>query len=106
MNRAKYDFDQPEDRRDGDSYKWNRFSIGDNDVIPAWVADMDFKSPPSIIEALHQRLDGPALGYCVPDRELIDLVVERMQRRYGWKSRNHGWSVCQAWCRVFMRPRD
>lgn len=49
-----------------------------------WVADMDFRSPPCIIEALHQRVEHGVFGYGVRPKELLDVVVERMASRYHW----------------------
>ena len=81
----QYDFNLAPDRRGGDSYKWNRFSKAGADVIGAWLADMDFAAPPFLIEAVSERLNGPALGYSEPPRELADLVLERLERLYGWR---------------------
>lgn len=49
-----------------------------------WVADMDFKSPPAIIEALHRRVDQGIFGYARPIKSTVDAVVDAMQQRYGW----------------------
>lgn len=78
-------FDNPPDRRYGDSLKWNKYAQEYPDAIGAWVADMDFALPPPIAAALQQRVAGPALGYCDPDPELLPLFLERLQRLYNWQ---------------------
>lgn len=70
------------DRRATDSIKWRRYP---QDVLPLWVADMDFTSPPAVMEALHKRVEHGVFGYALESKELINLIVERMQLRYGWK---------------------
>ncbi|MFK0570078.1 MalY/PatB family protein [Endozoicomonas sp.] len=75
------DFDKVVDRSNTSSLKWDRFNP---DVIPLWVADMDFQSAPGIIEALHQRIDHGVFGYTEPDNELEQRVVERCRNLYQW----------------------
>lgn len=76
-----YDFDQVIDRRASDSSKWN---IYDPDVLPLWVADMDFVSPEPVIQALRQRVEHGLFGYPVEIPELKRTIVERMAHLYGW----------------------
>jgi cysteine-S-conjugate beta-lyase len=76
-----YDFETPLDRRTHGSIKWTFF---DEDVLPMWVADMDFRSPPAILEALHARVDAGHFGYTMHAPSLSEAVVERMAARYGW----------------------
>ena len=78
-----FDFDTPPDRRGTDSQKWQRYA--GRDVLPLWVADMDFKSSPAIIEALHRRVEHGIFGYARPVKSTVEAVVEAMQARYGWK---------------------
>ena len=78
-----FDFDTVFDRRHSDSLKWNKYKS--RDVIPMWVADMDFPSPAPIIEALHRRVDHGIFGYAVPPDELVEVVVARMWEKYQWK---------------------
>ncbi len=78
----KYDFDQIIERRDTDSIKW---SIYPHDVIPMWVADMDFQSPESIIHALRLRIDHGVFGYSRPSQALTRVLQERMRQLYGWR---------------------
>lgn len=79
-----FDFDQAPDRRDGDSHKWNKYAKAGSHVIGAWLADMDFQAPPAVIDAVQTRLHGPALGYSEPRRELVAVILERLERLYGW----------------------
>ncbi len=78
----KYDFDQTIERRDTDSIKWG---VYDRDIIPLWVADMDFKSADPIIQALRLRTDHGVFGYSRPSRMLARVIQERMRRLYGWE---------------------
>ncbi|MBT4521041.1 MAG: putative C-S lyase [Halieaceae bacterium] len=84
-NHQKIDFDSIPERRGGDSHKWNRFASGSQDVIGAWVADMDFPAPDPVLDAIRQRLDGPAMGYSEPPLELIIVMLERLQKLYNWR---------------------
>jgi cystathionine beta-lyase len=77
----KYDFDQIVERKGTDSIKWQRYS---NDVVPLWVADMDFVSPEPIVRALRERVDHRVFGYGGPSEELISVIQERLKRIYGW----------------------
>jgi cystathionine beta-lyase len=77
------DFDTVYDRRDTDSLKWRRYK--DRDVIPMWVADMDFRSPEPVVEALHQRVEQGIFGYASPTPELVQAVVTRMREKYWWE---------------------
>jgi cystathionine beta-lyase len=78
-----FDFDAVIDRRNTDSLKWDRYR--GRDVIPMWVADMDFRAPQPILEALHGRVEHGVFGYALPPRELVQVVVERMEQKYRWK---------------------
>ena len=61
---ADFDFDRVIDRRSTDSNKWRKFPA---DVLPLWVADMDFPSPPAVVRALHARVEGPQGGKTVSE---------------------------------------
>jgi cystathionine beta-lyase len=78
---ATFNFDYCPDRRGSDSGKWNYFGA---DVLPMWVADMDFVSPPAIAEALQSRVAHGVFGYGFDSPTLRAVLVERMQRLYGW----------------------
>lgn len=76
-------FDQRIDRRHSDSLKWRKY--GDQDILPLWVADTDFRSPDCIIDALQQRVAHGIFGYGSTPEALMETVTERMLARYQWK---------------------
>ena len=80
----KYDFDEVIDRRGTDSSKWNRNP--DTAYLPMPVADMDFRSAPEILEALHQRVDHGVFGYADAPPWAVEAVQEKLQRDYGWET--------------------
>lgn len=83
----KYDFDKITDRRATNSYKWDSAPEG---VLPMWVADMDFRTAPAIIDALQKRVAHGIFGYTrVPDA-YYDAVTS-------WFSRRHGWDIDREW---------
>lgn len=75
-------FDEVIERRNTDSFKWNTF---DPDVLPMWVADMDFRAPQAVIDALQERVAHGIFGYAKESEELKQEISERMNRLYGWK---------------------
>lgn len=77
-----FNFDEWIDRHHSDSRKWQKYA--DRDILPLWVADTDFRSPPAVIEALQARVAHGVFGYGSEPVELIDLVIERMASRYNW----------------------
>lgn len=77
-----FDFDRIPARRDSDSNKWRKFPA---DVLPLWVADMDFPSPPAVVAALRARVEHGFFGYLTEKPELQDVVVDRLAKRYGWR---------------------
>ncbi len=78
----RYDFDSVTPRRGTLSYKWDSAPDG---VLPMWVADMDFKTAPAIIDALKKRVDNGIFGYTqVPD-EYYDAVTSWFRRKHGWE---------------------
>ncbi len=77
-----YDFDRIIDRRNSDSAKWKMY---DNDVLPLWVADMDFESPPPIERAMIERVKHNVFGYGRDPVSFKDILVERMSRLYNWQ---------------------
>jgi cystathionine beta-lyase len=78
----KYDFDRVIERRGTDSYKWKDYG---DDVLPMWVADMDFVSAEPIIQVLHQRIDHRIFGYTRPTLELRTVIQERLKKVYQWE---------------------
>ncbi|PYC22486.1 aminotransferase [Pseudomonas jessenii] len=77
-----FDFDQLFDRHNTGSTKWSRYSA---DVLPMWVADMDFAAPPVVIEALQQRLLHPLVGYSVAQDNLREAIVADLWAKFSWK---------------------
>jgi cystathionine beta-lyase len=80
---SSFDFDTVLERRGTDSQKWQKYA--GRDVLPLWVADMDFKSAPAIIDALRRRVEHGIFGYARPVKATVDAVVDAMERNYGWK---------------------
>lgn len=78
----KYNFDTIIDRRPTNSIKWTKFP---EDVLPLWVADMDFKTPQPILDALRTALEQGVLGYEIPSQSLFESVVDRLEALYGWE---------------------
>ena len=78
-----FDFATVFERRGGDSLKWNKYA--GRDVLPLWVADMDFAAPPAILAALERRIAQGCLGYPVPWPALVDSVLAHLQREYAWR---------------------
>jgi len=78
----KYNFDNIIERRTTNSIKWNKYP---EDVLPMWVADMDFASPQPVLDAIQEKLPQGALGYEKPSQALLESVAARMDRLYGWK---------------------
>lgn len=84
----KYDFDEVISRRGTLSYKWD--SAMDAEVLPLWVADMDFRTSPAIIEALQRRVAHGIFGYTrVPDAYYQAVT--------NWFARRHGWNIQREW---------
>lgn len=80
-------FDKAPERRGSQSYKWD---ITDDDVIPMWVADMDFPAAPAIQEALRKRVEHGVFGYeLVPD-SYYDAIIS-------WFRRRHDWTIDRRW---------
>lgn len=78
-----YDFDELIDRTNTDSFKWDRYK--DRDIIPLWVADMDFKAAPPILKALEEVTKHGVIGYSHEPDELTDVIVKRLDERHSWK---------------------
>ena len=76
-------FEQVIERRGGDSVKWNRYA--DRDVLPLWVADMDFAAPPAVVRALEKRVAHACFGYAEAMPSLHDAVIGHLQRAYDWR---------------------
>lgn len=79
----EYDFSIPTDRRDTDSYKWD--SAPEADIIPLWVADMDFETFPGITEALQRRVAHGIFGYTRVPEAYYEAVCRWFGKRHGWR---------------------
>lgn len=77
-----FNFDAPPERRGTDSQKWQRYA--GRDVLPMWVADMDFEAAPAIVEALRRRVSHGVFGYARPVQSTTDAIVGALARRYRW----------------------
>lgn len=110
-----YDFDRVVDRHDTCATKFEEMDLkfGRHDLLPLWIADMDFEACPSIIEALRRRLNHTVLGYTTPPDAFWESITGWLRRRHGWEVRNDeitflpglkkGLSLC---INYFTRPGD
>jgi len=83
MTGTSFDFDTIIDRSNTGSEKWDRFQ--GREVIPLWVADMDFRSPPAVMAALHERIEHGVFGYTHPPQGLVEAVLEHLERDFCWQ---------------------
>jgi len=83
----KYDFDRVCSRYNTNCAKWDAVKaiFGSDDVIPMWVADMDFPAASPIVEAIKKRAEHEFYGYTQPGPNLIGAFVDRVQRKFGWR---------------------
>ena len=79
----KSEFDNPPSRIGKCSLKWGKYE--NKDIIPLWVADMDFKSPPSVLEQAKASYVHGNFGYGLPPAQLIDRILKRSQELYEWR---------------------
>ncbi len=77
-----FNFTRSPERQSTDSQKWQKYA--GRDILPMWVADMDFEAPPAVVEALHTRVGHGVFGYARPVKSTLDAVVDAFQQRYGW----------------------
>lgn len=89
---AKFDFDKIIDRRGTNALKTDVLQerYGKSDLIPMWVADMDFQSPPAISEAIIERAKHGIFGYTCPSQSYYDSIIN-------WVGRHHEWKLEQEW---------
>ena len=78
----KYDFDTIRNRRDSDNSKWNKFGP---DVLPMWVADIDFICAQPILQLLHQQAEHGFFGYILPTEEFCQAIRLRLKNLYEWE---------------------
>ncbi|MBK9663295.1 MAG: pyridoxal phosphate-dependent aminotransferase [Nitrosomonas sp.] len=92
-----FDFDHEIDREGSHSVKYDgrQGMFGKSDVIPVWVADMDFATPPAVTRALAQRAAHPIYGYTLFPDSLYDSLID-------WMLRRHGWTIQRDW--IVMCP--
>jgi cystathionine beta-lyase len=105
-----HDFDRVIDRRATASNKWRKYPA---DVLPLWVADMDFTSPEPVVRALRERVEHGVYGYGFEEPGFAQVFVDRLQKRYGWRVSPEavvmipgvipGFNVA---CRALTRPGD
>ncbi|MDF9842257.1 MULTISPECIES: MalY/PatB family protein [unclassified Paenibacillus] len=87
-----YDFERKIDRRNTRSYKWDQSEklFGNSNILPLWVADMDFESPPAVKEAILRRVESGIYGYSVTGESYKQAIVS-------WYSRRHDWKIQPEW---------
>ena len=85
-----FNFDNLIDRRNTASMKWDRYR--GTDILPMWVADMDFQSPPEVMAALRRRVNHGIFGYSRPPEDLIEITLNMLKHRYSWAVKPH-WLV-------------
>ena len=106
-----HDFDKVLSRKGTSSMKWDRYR--DQDVLPFWVADMDFEIAPPIQSALQKRLQHSMFGYTLAPEGLAPAVMGHLEREYGWRVQPD-WIVwlpgvvagLAAGCRAYCDPGD
>lgn len=86
-----YNFDEVINRKNTDSFKWDFFQDPE-ETIPMPVADMDFRSAEPILQALREVTEHGVFGYSIVPEELKDILQERLERLYGWKTEKE-WQV-------------
>lgn len=88
----KYNFDEVIDRRNTQAVKLERCKalFGTEDLLPLWVADMDFRTPDFIIDAIRKRLEHPILGYTMPSKTFYSTSIN-------WIKEHHKWDVQREW---------
>ena len=74
--------ESPVDRSASDSVKWGAYAP---DVLPLWVADVDFRSPPAVLRALHERVEHGVFGYGKEPGQLAEVVAARLANLYAWQ---------------------
>lgn len=88
----KYDFDKIINRRNTASYKWDQAEnlFGSTDVLPMWVADMDFEAPPEVLEAIKNRAAHGVFGYSFRTDGYYEAIMN-------WQKTRHGWDIKKEW---------
>lgn len=88
----KYNFDKIIDRHHTDAIKIERIHevLKRDDVIPMWIADMDFATPDFILDVIKQRFEHPILGYTERNEDWYQAIIEWQKNRFGWNV-EHEW---------------
>lgn len=83
----KYNFDEIIDRKNSDSIKWDATKIffGEENVLPMWVADMDFRTPPFIIKSIENQLKRAVLGYTFAGEEWYSSIIQWLKNKHDWE---------------------
>ncbi len=89
---GKYNFDKIIDRRGTNALKVDvlKERYGRDDLLPLWVADMDFETPPFVVDALKERMEHPIFGYTVEPADYRPAIID-------WIASHHGWQVKKEW---------
>src|SRR5262249_19418329 len=105
-----YDFDRIIERRHTESNKWHKYPL---DVLPLWVADMDFASPEPVVRALRERVEHGVFGYGAEQPEFHQVMQERFKKRFGWSVEPEAMVLLpgvipgfNTACRAFAAPGD
>lgn len=88
----KYNFDEQISRIGTNCLKYDKTNdfFGSNDILPMWIADMDFRTPDFVLDALRKRLEHPVMGYFYHSDEYFHAIVTWMQKR-------HQWNISSKW---------
>lgn len=111
MSKIHYNFETCPGRRGHGSLKWEKYA--DPEVLPLWVADMDFETAPEIVSALQARLDHGVFGYTIPHAEPIEAVLRYLERAHGYAAKA-GWlnflpglvPAINLCCHAFTQPDE
>ena len=84
--KVKYNFDQVIDRSNSNSIKFDAVEevFGSKDIIPLWIADMDFLSPPEVTQALRERVEHGIFGYVQPSEQYFSSIINWLNNRHNW----------------------
>ncbi len=99
-NKSEWNFDEIIDRSNTGSMKWEpavlraKFGPGGENLLPLWVADMDFKCPPAVVAAMEKRLAHHVYGYTIQDPDYNKALIAWYQRRHGWEIKNSWILTC------------
>lgn len=90
--KTTFDFDKIIPRQGTGSSKWDALQnvFGSEDLLPLWVADMDFPSPEGVIKKLNERASHPVYGYNTQEASLYQSIIDWAKRRHGWEIEKSG----------------